>query len=106
MEVAVEMPMTMTTTVATIIAGTRARTAMTSVKPTKPYKNATLALLTNSNCAALIGGPSAAGQAAAIGALAGQLFGNPDSQITFNAGPVASVSEDDAAETYGTTVRL
>jgi RHS repeat-associated protein len=54
-------------------------------------QNAALAMLTNSNCAALIGGPSPGGQAAAIGAVAGQLFGNPNPFIQFNAGPDSSV---------------
>lgn len=50
-------------------------------------QSATLAMLTNSNCAALIGGPSATGQAAAVAAVAGQLFGNPNPTISFSAEP-------------------
>jgi RHS repeat-associated protein len=55
-------------------------------------QNALMAVLTNTNCAALIGGPSAAGQAAAAGAIAGQLFGNPNSNISFSAEPDPGIS--------------
>jgi hypothetical protein len=67
-------------------------------------QNAALALLTNSNCAALIGGPSVAGQAAAVAAVAGQLFGNPNSQIQFSATPDPGVPSGTFAVTVGTTV--
>jgi hypothetical protein len=58
-----------------------------------------MAVLTNSSCAALIGGPSASGQAAAAGAIAGQLFGNPNQSIQFNAGPDSSVPNNAVAIT-------
>ncbi len=62
--------------------------------------NSLMALLTNSNCAALIGGSSAAGQAAVIEDIAGQLFGNPNQFIQFNPGPVSSVPSDAYATTF------
>lgn len=54
--------------------------------------NAALAILTNSDCAALIGGPSSAGQAAVAEDILGQLFGNPNPFIQFNANPDDSLS--------------
>jgi hypothetical protein len=58
-----------------------------------------MALLTNSNCAALIGGSSAAGQTAVTEAVVGQLFGNPNQLIQFNAGPDSSVPQNAYAVT-------
>jgi len=65
---------------------------------------ALMAVLTNTNCAALIGGPSASGQAAAAGAIAGQLFGNPNPFIQFNAGPDSSVPSNAYATTNPASV--
>ena len=56
-----------------------------------------MAMLTNSNCAGIIGGPSAAGQVAAIGAVAGQLFGNPNSSINFSPKPDPGIGSCDGS---------
>lgn len=60
---------------------------------------ALMAVLTNSNCAGLIGGPSASGQAAVAVDIASQLFGNPNPFIQFNAGPDSSVPSNAYATT-------
>lgn len=73
------------------------------------FASALSAVLTNSNCAALIGGPSAAGQAAAAGAIAGQLFGNPNQSINFNPTPdqgVLGYAATSVVQTDTTTVEI
>jgi RHS repeat-associated protein len=67
---------------------------------------ALMAVLTNSDCAALIGGPSAAGQAAVVGDIAGQLFGNPNPIIQFDAGPDSSVPSNAIATTAPASVAV
>lgn len=69
-----------------------------------------MAVLTNSDCAAAVGGPTAAGQAAAAGAIAGQLFGNPNKGIQFDPTPdpgIGGYAQTDVSPVTGTvTVAL
>ena len=87
------------------------QTCDTDCQSQQALQNALMAMLTNSNCAALIGGPSSAGQAAAIGAIAGQLFGNPNPNIHFDPSPdpgITGFAETDQVNypTPGVTIGL